>query len=34
VLKLNDREPDASWVLARYQIPSLAALLELEVFSR
>ena len=34
VLKLNGREPDASWVLARYQVSSLAALLQLEVFSR
>jgi len=33
VLKLNGREPDASRVRARYQVPSLAALLELEVFS-
>lgn len=31
VLKLNDRPTDANWALARYQIPSLAALLELDV---
>lgn len=34
VLKLNDREPDAGWVLAQYQVPSLAALLELEILIR
>jgi len=33
VLKLNDREPDADWTLARYQVPSLAALLQLDLFS-
>ena len=33
VLKLNDREPDASWVLARYQVPSLGALLRLEILN-
>ena len=27
VLKLNGREPDPGCVLARYQVPSLAALL-------
>ncbi len=32
VLKLNERKPDASWVLARYMVPSLAALLQLEIF--
>lgn len=32
VLKLNDRASDPRWALARYQIPSLAALLELEIF--
>jgi HAD superfamily hydrolase (TIGR01509 family) len=34
VLKLNEREPDARWVLARYQVPSLAALLQLELLRR
>jgi FMN phosphatase YigB (HAD superfamily) len=34
VLKLNDREPDERWVLARYQVSSLAALLRLEVLRR
>ena len=33
VLKLNDREPDSSYVLARYQVPSLAALLELDILN-
>ncbi len=32
VLKLNERAPDPRFVLARYQIPSLAALLQLEIF--
>ncbi len=32
VLKLNEREPDSDWVLARYQIASLAALLQLDIF--
>jgi len=31
VLKLNERDPDPDWVLARYQVPSLAALLDLEI---
>jgi FMN phosphatase YigB (HAD superfamily) len=34
VLKLNERRPDPSWVLAGYQVPSLAALLQLEAFTR
>jgi HAD superfamily hydrolase (TIGR01549 family) len=34
ILKLNDRQPDATCVLARYQVPSLAALLRLDVFVR
>lgn len=34
VLKLNEREPDPRWVLARYQVPSLAALLQLELLRR
>jgi putative hydrolase of the HAD superfamily len=34
VLKLNGREPDPRWVLARYQVPSLAALLQLAAFTR
>ncbi len=34
VLKLNERAPDPRWVLARYQIPSLAALLQLELLRR
>jgi HAD superfamily hydrolase (TIGR01509 family) len=31
VLKLNEREPDPQWVLARHQILSLAALLQLDL---
>ncbi|MGH2603623.1 MAG: HAD family hydrolase, partial [Dehalococcoidia bacterium] len=31
VLKLNERIADPSWVLARHQVPSLAALLDLEI---
>lgn len=34
VLKLNEREPDPRWVLAREQVPSLAGLLELEMLRR
>jgi FMN phosphatase YigB (HAD superfamily) len=34
VMKLNDRAPDPACVLARYQVPSLAALLRLDLFSR
>jgi HAD superfamily hydrolase (TIGR01549 family) len=34
VLKLNDREPDPRWVLAHGQVPSLAALPELEILRR
>jgi putative hydrolase of the HAD superfamily len=33
VLKLNDREPDPSWLLARYQVRHLRELLELEPFA-
>lgn len=31
VLKLNEREPDPEWVMSRYQISSLADLLQLEI---
>lgn len=34
VLKLNERAPDPRWALARHQVPSLAALLELEILRR
>ncbi len=34
VLKLNDCGPDPSWTLARFQVPTLAVLLELEIFRR
>jgi HAD superfamily hydrolase (TIGR01509 family) len=34
VLKLNERAPDPRWELAREQVPSLAALLELELLRR
>jgi putative hydrolase of the HAD superfamily len=34
VLKLNERAPDRRWTLARAQVPSLAALLDLDVLRR
>ncbi len=34
VLKLNDRKPDDAWILARHQVPSLAALSRLDLFRR
>lgn len=34
VLKLNERAPDPRWALARAQIPSLAALLDLDLLRR
>lgn len=34
ILKLNDRRPDPSFALARYQVASLETLLELELFAR
>jgi HAD superfamily hydrolase (TIGR01549 family) len=34
VLKLNERAPDPNWVLARHQVPTLAALLELDILRR
>ena len=34
VLKLNERAPDVGWALVRYQVPSLAALLQLGVLGR
>lgn len=31
VLKLNERAPDSRWLLAQYQVPTLGALLEMEL---
>jgi hypothetical protein len=31
VLKLNDRATDPRWILARAQVPTLAALLDLDI---